>query len=352
MKTNARKQLGKTDLQTTALSMGTAGLAGLYHGVPFDDAIAALQAAWDAGMRYFDTAPYYGYGKSEHRVGHVLRNFLQYAERSEFVLSTKVGRILKSRSRPGAQPRDINDGWNNPFPFEPVYDYSYSGVMRSFEDSLQRLGMAHIDILLVHDIGSATHGELQAQYWQQLTGGGGFRALDELRRSGTISAVGLGVNETDVVMAAMQEFDLDCCLLAGRYTLLEQQALDQFMPECSQRKVSILLGGIFNSGILAKGMSDSKGLTYNYGPVPPAVISRVKQLDAVCLEFDVSLAAAALQFPYAHPQVASIIAGGRNAQEVNENTRSFRQLIPDEFWHALQSRGLLHAAAPLPVGKK
>lgn len=350
MNIQARKQLGKTSLQTTALSMGAAGLAGLYHGVPFETAIAALQAAWDAGMRYFDTAPFYGYGKSEHRVGHALRNFLQHAQRSEFILSSKVGRILKSRSRLGATPRDINDGWANPFPFEPVYDYTYSGVMRSYEDSLQRLGMDHIDILLVHDIGSATHGDLHAPYWQQLTSGGGFRALDELRSSGTIGAVGLGVNEAEIVMAVMQEFDLDCCLLAGRYTLLEQEALDHLLPECSKRNVSILLGGVFNSGILAKGLSDKDKLTYNYGAVPQAVLERVMRLETVCRKFDIPLAAAALQFPYAHPQVATVITGARNAQEVHENVSAFTQLIPREFWQALQARGLLHPAAPVPGG--
>ncbi len=348
MNIQARKQLGKTKLETTALSMGAAGLAGLYNEVPFETAIAALQAAWDAGVRYFDTAPFYGYGKSEHRVGHALRHFSQHAQRDQFILSSKVGRVLKSRSRAGAVPRDLNDGWSQPFPFEPVYDYSYSGVMRSHEDSLQRLGMDRIDILLIHDIGSVTHGDQQSHYWQQLTTGGGFRALDELRSSGAISAVGLGVNETEIVMTAMAEFDLDCCLLAGRYTLLEQDSLFHLLPECSARNVSVLAGGVFNSGILAKGLNGNGTPAYNYGAAPPAVIERVTKIEAVCQKFNVPLATAALQFPYAHPQVATVIMGARSAQEVHENALAFTQIIPAEFWQALQVRGLLHPAAPVP----
>lgn len=349
MNIDTRRNLGSTGLRATSLGLGGAGLAGLYQDVTFDAAIGALEAAWSAGVRYFDTAPFYGYGKSEHRVGHALRQFLRTAPRNDFLVSTKVGRILKPRSRPGAAARNPDDGWSEPLPFEPCYDYSYDGVMRSHEDSLQRLGMENIDILLVHDIGGVTHGAKQQHYWQQLTSGGGFRALDQLRSSGTIGAVGLGVNEAQVVLDCLREFDLDCCLLAGRYSLLEQHVLDDFFPECARRNVAVMLGGVFNSGILAKGVGGGGALTYNYGSAPPAVVQRVRELELICHAHAVPLAAAALQFAAAHPQVSSVICGGRNGLEVRQNADDFAHPIPPEFWRALRSSDLLHPLAPLPA---
>ncbi len=312
------RKLGKTQLEVSALGMGTAGIGGLYHDLPFEVAEAALHAAWDAGIRYFDSAPFYGYGKSEHRLGHVLRNW----KREEFVLSTKVGRVLKSRLRNGSSVRDLHDGWGDPFPFEPVFDYSYEGIIRSFEDSQQRLGIDRIDILLIHDIGRVTHGDLHPHYWRQLQEGG-FKALDELRSSGMVQAIGIGVNESEVVLEAMEEFSLDCCLLAGRYTLLEQKALDKLLPECAHRQVSVLLGGPFNSGILAQG--GAIGAKYNYGDAPSDVIQRVQQLQHHCDEFNVSMAAAALQFPYIHPHISSVVMGPRSEQEVRKNIEYFQQ---------------------------
>lgn len=333
-----RRRIGRTAVDASALSLGTAPLGGLYRDLSEEEAQATVDAAWQAGMRFFDTAPHYGHTKAEHRLGAALRRY----PRSEYVLSTKVGR----RFVPRTHPYDGSEGWENPLPFEAIYDYTHGGILRSFEDSQQRLGIVAIDVVLVHDIGRYTHGERHEHYWRQLTEGGGFRALDELRAAGVVKAVGFGVNEREVILDAMREFDMDCALLAGRYTLLEQAPLDDLLPACVARNVSILLGGAFNSGILARGLrGDCK---FNYGDAPPEVIERVVRLDATCARFGVSLAAAALQFPYAHPAVATVLTGARSAAEVRENAASFEETIPADLWLALRDEGLIDPRAPLP----
>jgi D-threo-aldose 1-dehydrogenase len=337
-KIEQRRGIGRRALQVTGLGLGTAPLGGLYRDLSDEEAHATIAAAWNAGVRYFDTAPHYGNTKAEHRLGDALRRY----PRGEYVLSTKVGR----RFVPRTTPRDPKDGWQNPLPFQAIYDYTHDGILRSFEDSQQRLGMVDIDILLVHDIGRFTHGDQNAHYWRQLTEGGGFRALDELRSAGAVKAVGLGVNEGAVVLEAMAEFDIDCALLAGRYTLLEQTTLDDLLPACEQRGVSILLGGAFNSGILARGVEGD--LKFNYGDAPAEVIERVARLEAVCRVHGVPLAAAALQFPYAHPAVATVLTGARSADELRENAASFEQPIPPDLWSALREKGLLDRRAPAP----
>ncbi|WP_028221244.1 aldo/keto reductase [Paraburkholderia oxyphila] len=333
-----RRRIGRTPLEVSALSLGTAPLGGLYRDLTGEEAQATVDAAWAAGVRLFDTAPHYGHTKAEHRLGDALRRY----PRREYVLSTKVGR----RFVPRTHPYDGSEGWQDPLPFEAIYDYTREGILRSFEDSQQRLGIVEIDILLVHDIGRLTHGERNAHYWRQLTDGGGFRALDELRASGAVKAVGFGVNEREVILEAMREFPIDCALLAGRYTLLEQAPLDDLLPACSQHGVSILLGGAFNSGILARGLAGDR--KFNYGEAPPDVVERVARLEAVCRAHGVPLAAAALQFPYAHPAVASVLTGARSAAEVRENVASFETTLPPEFWLALRDEGLVDARAPLP----
>lgn len=337
-KIGQRRCIGRTALQVTGLGLGTAPLGGLYRDLSDEEAHATIAAAWDAGVRYFDTAPHYGNTKAEHRLGDVLRRY----PRGDYVLSTKVGR----RFVPRTTPFDDREGWQNPLPFEAIYDYTHDGILRSFEDSQQRLGIVDIDILLVHDIGRVTHGGNHPHYWWQLTEGGGFRALDGLRSAGAIKAVGLGVNEGAVILDAMAEFDIDCALLAGRYTLLEQSTLDDLLPACETRGVSILLGGAFNSGILARGVEGD--LKFNYGEAPREVIERVARLDAVCHAHAVPLAAAALQFPYAHPAVATVLTGARSADELRENAASFGQPIPAGLWSALRDEGLLDSRAPVP----
>jgi len=351
----ARRRIGRSSLEVSALGLGCAGLGGLYRDIREADARATIDAAWEAGIRFFDTAPYYGYTKSERYVGAALRE----RERDAFVVSTKAGRIMRPNRGPAA--RASRDGWAHPLPFEPVYDYTYDGIMRSFEDSLQRLGIAHIDILLVHDIGALTHGAQSAHYWRQLSEGG-FRALDALRASGAVRAVGLGVNEADVVVDAMHEFEIDCALLAGRYTLLEQQTLDTLLPECERRAVSMLIGGVFNSGILARGVrhlrdqpgsagsagSAASALKFNYGEAPTEVIERVARIEAVCDRYAVALPSAALRFPYAHGAVAGVLTGASSVDELRQNIEAFTAPIPAAFWEALRAEGLLDSRAPTP----
>jgi D-threo-aldose 1-dehydrogenase len=333
-----RRRIGRRDLQVSGLGLGTAPLGGLYHDLTEEQALATVAAAWDAGVRFFDTAPHYGHTKAEHRLGDALRRY----PRDQYVLSTKAGR----RFVPRTTPYDGSEGWQDPLPFEAIFDYTHDSILRSFEDSQQRLGIVEIDILLIHDIGRVTHGDKNPVYWKQLTKGGGFRALDELRSAGVVKAVGLGVNEGAAVLEMMADFDIDCALLAGRYTLLEQATLDDLLPACEARGVSILLGGAFNSGILARGVQGD--LKFNYGAAPKEVIERVARLEAVCRAHDVPLAAAALQFPYAHPAVATVLTGARSVEELRENVASFDRPIPAELWTALRDEGLLDPRAAVP----
>ena len=254
------------------------------------------------------------------------------------MLSTKAGRLL----RPGAAPESDARDWPGALPFTPVYDYSYEGVMRSFEDSFQRLGLPRIDILLLHDIGEMQHGAEanRALFDDAMTGG--YRALDELRRAGDIRGIGLGVNEREVCLAAMAHGDWDCFLLAGRYTLLEQDPLDDLFPACEKAGTGIILGGPYNSGILVGGS------TWNYAEAPPEVVERVRRIEAVCASHDVPLPAAALQFPLGSKLVASVIPGPRSRAEARQNVAWFRTDIPASLWSDLADEGLLHEAAPLP----
>ncbi|KMQ80283.1 L-fuco-beta-pyranose dehydrogenase [Candidatus Burkholderia pumila] len=337
-----RRKIGRTSLEVTALSLGTAPLGGLYHELGEDEARDTIDAAWQSGIRFFDTAPHYGHTKAEHRLGNALRRY----PRCDFVLSTKVGR----RFVPRTTPYDGSEGWAAPLPFQAIYDYTYDGIIRSFEDSQQRLGIVDIDIVLVHDIGRFTHGEKNAHYWRQLTDEGGFRALDELKQTRGVKAVGLGVNEGAAVQEIMAEYAIDCALLAGRYTLLEQKALDDLLPECEKHCVSILLGGAFNSGILAHGLeSRAHGdLKFNYGDAPKEIIARVGKLERVCRDYGVALSTAAIQFPYAHKVVATVLMGARTPDEVRQNAASFATPVPAALWDALRAEGLLYLDAPVP----
>ena len=338
------RRIGTTGLEVATLGLGCASLGNLYRTVTDTQARETVRCALDAGLRYVDTAPYYGFGLSERRVGDVLRG----EARDSFILSTKVGRLLQPCG-PVDESEDRH-GYCSPMPFEPVYDYSYDGIMRSCEDSLQRLGLERIDILYIHDIGTVTHGDENASLFK-IAMESGYKALDELRRAGQIRAFGLGVNEYEVCEDALEYGDFDCFLLAGRYTLLEQGALDSFLPKCEARRISIIIGGVYNSGILALGTRSRQTLYYNYEPAPATIIERVQRLEAVCGEFQVSLPAAALQFPLAHPATASVVVGMGNPQRVEHTLALFTRPIPADFWQALQDNGLLHPAAPVPAGE-
>jgi len=332
-----RRRIGKTALRVTPLGFGGAPLGNLLAPVSDPDGAAAIAAAWTNGCRYFDTAPFYGYGLSERRIGDGLRE----RSRGEFLLSTKVGRLI----RPGEHASKRSEGFQSPLPFHAVYDYSYDGVMRSLEDSYQRLGLDRIDIALIHDIGRLTHGERHAELMKTAMTGG-YRALDELRRSGHVGAIGLGVNEIAVCEEAMGSGDFDCFLLAGRYTLLEQEPLDGFFPACQARGVSVIIGGPFNSGVLVR--AERPDATYNYAAVPDAIRERVRKLLRICTSHEVSLPDAALQFCLAHPVVASVIPGARNAAETASHWQMLKAKIPPAFWDKLRAAGLLHPVAPVP----
>ena len=325
------------------LGLGCASLGNLYHAIGDDEARATVDAAWDAGMRYFDTAPYYGLGLSERRLGDALRD----RPRSQYRLSTKVGRLLDPDIGPDLAPE--RHGFVTSMPFKVRYDYSYDGIMRSWEASLQRLGLARVDILLVHDIGTVTHGADNARHFADLADSG-YRALDELRRNGDIAAIGLGVNEWEICAQAMTIGQFDCFLLAGRYTLLEQEPLHAFLPLCERHGASIILGGAYNSGILATGTRRGGTVHYNYEPAPATIIERVARIEAVCDAHGVTLAAAALQFPLAHPVVASVIPGLGSAARVEQTAALWHEPIPAAFWQQLKDEGLLDPDVPTPAG--
>ncbi|MFB2563978.1 aldo/keto reductase [Rhizobium sp. IMFF44] len=339
------RPLGQTEVNVTSLGLGTVPLAGFNADVSYEEFEKTVQTAFDAGIRYFDCAPMYGFGKAEHFLGHALR---VRKLREQVVVSTKVGRVLKPASKTKPLETVYGIDWVDPLPFLDTYDYTYDGVMRAFEDSQQRLGLDYIDVLLVHDVGTAWHGDQSEFYWNQLRASG-YKALDELRSSGSVSAIGLGVNETASVVQVAKEFQIDCSLIAGRYTLLNHAPLQSDFDELLKRKVSVIAGGIFNSGVLASG---TKGTTptYDYGKVPAEVLDRVKRIEALCDQFTVDLPAAAMQFVYAHPAVATLVMGAKNPQEVAANTKAIQAKIPSEFWTALRESGAIPENAPLPSG--
>lgn len=320
------------------LGFGSAAMGNLYAAINDSQAAATLDAALAAGFRYFDTAPHYGRGLSERRVGDAMRG------RDDVVVSTKVGRLLD----PDASITDDRerDGFHTDMPFRARYDYSYDGILRSYDHSLQRLGLCRVDLLFVHDIGRVTHGDADAMYREQLTRGGGFKALERLRDEGAIAGFGLGVNEVDVCLDLMREARFDVILLAGRYTLLEQGALNAFFPACAAADTAVVIGGPYNSGILATG-SGAAGC-YDYAPAPDVVVNKVRALEAVTARHGVSLPAAAIAFVLAHPQVASVIPGMADPQHVADTMRLYAEPIPAAFWADIRAEGLVRADAPLP----
>jgi D-threo-aldose 1-dehydrogenase len=333
-----RRPLGDSEAKVTTLGFGGASLGNLYREISDDDARATLSAAWDAGMRYFDTAPFYGYGLSERRLGEFLRSHPS----DQWVLSTKVGRLMQA-----ANAVEKADEFVRPLPFTPVFDYSYAGVMRSFEDSVRRLGMEKIDVLLMHDLGRYTHGPRHEEMLAAALGGG-IRAMHELKTSGAVRAIGLGVNEISICQQVLEQHELDCILLAGRYSLLEQSPLRGLFKTCEQRGVSIVIGGPYNSGILVTG-SRAASPKFDYGDASKDVLGRVRRIEAVCVRHGVALPAAALQFCLAHPVVASVIPGLANAGEVRDTLSSIRAEIPAAFWEELRSDGVIAPDAPVPV---
>lgn len=316
------------------LGFGGGPIGNLYVAISDAEAAQTVTAALDVGLRYFDTAPHYGFGLGETRLGQAL------AGRADIVVSSKVGRRLVSTDAGPGERHGFVDG----APFEPVFDYGYDAVMRSYEDSLKRLGGDRIDILLAHDLGRRTHGEDHPARLREFFEGG-YRAMRALRDSGAVGAIGLGVNEQAVCEEALGHGDFDVFLLAGRYTLLEQAALDGFLPLCLKRGVRIIVGGPFNSGVLVE---DAAGAHYNYQPAPAQILDRVGRLRAVCAAHAVALPAAALQFPLAHPAVVSVIPGLASPSQVIQAAGWMRTDIPSGLWDDLRTEGLLHPDAPTP----
>jgi D-threo-aldose 1-dehydrogenase len=327
-------------VKVSELGLGTAALGNLYEAVTDAQAQATLAAACAAGITYIDTAPLYGFGLSERRVGDGVR------DDHHVVISTKVGRLL--RSAPEVVDDRERSGFRSSMPFSPEFDYSFEGIMQSWRSSLQRLGIARVDILYIHDIDRATHGASHAEKVGQLTKGGGLRALEQLRSSNAISAVGLGVNSVEICLDILKEFDLDVILLAGRYTLLEQDSLTSLFPQCAARGTSIVIGGPYNSGLLATGTRSSAPLYFNYARASLPIIEKVRRIESICDSYAVPLPAAALQFPLAHPQVASVIPGVGSASRIAQTMEWYRQAIPASFWEALISDGLINADSPIP----
>ena len=338
MRADTARKLGRSDVEVSQIGFGGAPHGNMYQPFSDADACAAIRAGHDAGIRLFDTAPLYGFGLSEHRVGEALRGL----DRAGYVLSTKVGRLL----RPVDPERVDCRQFKTPMPFEIVYDYGYDGVLRSFEDSLQRIGTHRVDVLLVHDLDVWTHGSeaaRQARVAEFMDGG--HRAMRELRDQGAVGAIGAGVNEAAACRDLAERGEFDTFLLAGRYSLLEQEPLDSFLPFCVERGIGLIIGGAFNSGILASGAIPEA--TYNYKPAPPEILDRTRRIEAVCRRHDVPLASAALQFPLHHPAVASVIVGMRTPAEVKRNLETIEQPIPADLWAELKAEGLLRDDAPV-----
>lgn len=334
-------RLNNGGMSFTELGFGSAPMANLYRAISGDEAHGILTAAWQGGVRYFDTAPQYGLGLAETR----LNRFLRDRPRDEYLLSTKVGRLLKPC--PPGQHSGLGKWFEVPNRRE-AYDYSYDGVLRSLEFSLERLGVDRVDILYVHDLDSFTHGSKAAAdaRMDEFFNLGGYKAMVELRDQGVIRAIGAGVNEWEACQALAERGDMDLFLLAGRYTLLEQAALTTFLPLCQTRGIGIVVGGPYNSGILATGAVP--GAFYNYSEASAEVMHRVAQIEAVCIRHGVRLIEAAFAFPLAHPSVVSMIPGGQSVAQMQGNLAVASATIPPELWADLKRAGLLHPDAPTP----
>ena len=297
------------------MGLGSAPLGGLFEAVSDEEAHRTVEAAWDAGIRFFDTAPLYGSGLSERRLGAVLRT----KPRDEFVLMTKVGRLLRADA-----PPDPDQSFQGIPPLNPVFDFSYDGVMRSFEESLERLGLDRVDVLLIHDPDD--------HYDEAIRGA--YRALDRLRSEGSIQAVGAGMNQAEMLARFARDGNFDCFLLAGRYTLLDRAGAAELLPLCVERGIGVVAGGVFNSGILADPDAQPR---FNYRPAPPELVGRARRLKAICERHGVDLKAAALQFPLRHPAIPAVLLGPRSVAQLEENLRMFATPILDDLWQELDA---------------
>lgn len=339
----ATREVGRTGVRVTTLGLGTAPFGDLFHEVPPADVVAAVDAAWEAGIRFYDTAPFYGHGKAELRLGHGLAG----RAREDYVLSTKVGRCFR---RPANVATFRPSFWRGALPFEIVYDYSYDGIMRSVEDSYLRLGINRVDLLLIHDLDTKffpVPEQLAAYRAQLLTSG--WRALDELRSAGVVGGFGAGINERGMMSWFLEAAPVDFFIVALPYTLLDQDVLDDEFPASAAAGAGVVIGSVFASGILATGAKP--GAKYAYEDAGPEVMERVRRMEAVASAHGVRLAAAALQFPLAHDLVAAVIPGALSPDHVRANVALFEERIPAAFWSTLKAEGLIREDAPVPEGR-
>jgi D-threo-aldose 1-dehydrogenase len=337
-----RRRVGRTALELPAFGLGTAHLGELYARIDEEDARATLATAWDQGVRYYDTAPWYGRGLSQDRVG----GFLRTKPRSEFRLTTKLGRTLH-------RPRDPltfdRSPWVGGLSFDVRFDYSYDGFMRSYEQALLQLGIETVDALLIHDLDESIHGDRYPAHLADLVESG-MKALEQLKLSGDIQAIGMGINTAQALDITARSVDLDFVLVAMPYTLLDQASLHTGMAACAVRDISVIIGSPLASGILATGPGGNA--RYNYRPASLEVQAKVQALQDTCHEYGVNLAAAALQFPLAHPSVISIIPGAARPSEVTQNVIALSEKIPEAFWATLKSRGLIDPDSPTPASQR
>ena len=337
-----RVRLGRSGVEVTALGFGGATIGGLFRRIPEAQVQETLAAAYELGIRLFDTAPLYGHGQSELRLGYQLRQ----RDLGDTVVATKVGRLLQ---RPRAPSREVDlGGWSDGLPFEPRWDFSYGGIMRSYEDSLQRLGINRVDLLTIHDLDYSEHAtpEISDRYLDQLVREGGWRALEELKAAAEIRAVGAGINDPGTITRFAERISLDYVLLAMPYSLVEQALLEDELSYCVEHDIGIIKGAPYASGILATGAVP--GATYNYSAPAPEVHDKVARIAAVCDRHGVPLRAAALQFALAHPAIATVIPGAVTPAEVRDNAAMLAWSIPEDLWRELKQAGLLRADAPTP----
>ncbi len=338
LKSRHWQRLDNGGINFTNLGFGSAPLGNLYKAISDEDAQSILNLAWEGGVRYYDVAPLYGLGLAETR----LNRFLRAKNRDDYVLSSKVGRLMQVCEP--EQRTGIGKWFEVPSRREK-FDYSYDGVMRSVEFSLERLGLDRLDILYVHDLCIFTHGSKEASDARIAEFmGSGYDAMVSLRDQGMVKAIGGGINEWEVCQTLVERGDFDIFLLAGRYTLLEQEALETFLPLCQSRGIGIVIGGPYNSGILASG--PIPGAFFNYDPAPEDILDRVRQIEDVCKAHDVSLVNAAFQFPLLNPNVLSVIPGGQTVGQMKSNLQAAEAVIPSELWDDLKKRGLMREDAP------
>lgn len=325
-------------VRVSGLGFGTAPVGNLYAEVAEEDARMALDRAMRLGIRYFDTAPFYGHGLAERRLGRALSG----ASRDGAMVSTKVGRRIEPDF---AQHATVTDGFAV-HGSRAVFDYSHDGILQSFESSLQRLGLDHLEILFLHDVGRLTHGARHPQMLRQALEEA-LPAMAGLRAQGAVRAIGIGVNEVEVCLELMPRFDIDCIMLAGRYTLFEQAAALPMLDEARRRGVRVVVAGPYNSGLL--GDPHGPGKTYDYMPADAGTLERARKIYAICGEEGVDVGAAAMQFPLAHPAVCAVVAGMRNVMEVESAIARSSQRLPARIWPRLRGAGIIDPAAPVPV---